>query len=405
MLAAAESAARQGYWVLGCVSYEAAPSFDPALRVRSSGPGALLALFAVYEQACAPESDARDEKDPEVALPDFFCKSWQASSDEATVARRVEAIRAGIALGDYYQINLTMQLGSPFEGRAESLYAALKASQPDAYAAFIDVGEGQILSVSPELFFRREGHRVTTRPMKGTAPRHVDPVADLAAAEHLQQSVKEQAENLMIVDLLRNDLARVAETGSVQVESLFEVEPWPSVWQMTSTISAQTRSEVGLPELFGALFPCGSVTGAPKVAAMSAIAELEDLPRGIYCGAIGVLQPGGDAVFSVGIRTVAVSGGFATCGLGSAITIDSTVEGEYAEWMAKRRFLLRATAPFQLLETLRLENRQYPRLNAHLHRLQNSAAWFGFKLDELSLRQSLPQPQPQQVQPTGCQSQ
>ena len=389
VLAAAESSARLGYWVVGCVSYEAAPAFDPALRVLSAGPGALLACFAVYEKpvdAAATEDPANSQ---EVASDDIFCKSWQASWDEANAAQRIDLIRGGIAAGDYYQINLTMQMGSAFEGSAEALYGRLKSSQPGAYSALLDLGIGQILSVSPELFFQRRGLQITTRPMKGTAPRHADPEADENAARTLQQSVKERAENLMIVDLLRNDLARVAETGSVQVESLFDVEAWPSVWQMTSTISAQVRDEVGLPELFGALFPCGSVTGAPKVAAMAAIEALEDLPRGIYCGAIGVLQPGGDAVFSVAIRTVTVSQGVATCGIGSAITIDSTPEGEYAEWMAKRRFLLRATAHFELLETMRLDNEGYGRLEAHIRRMMNSAAWFGFALDEGVLRQTM----------------
>ncbi|HET6719358.1 MAG TPA: aminodeoxychorismate synthase component I [Rhodocyclaceae bacterium] len=429
VLAAAERAALAGHWVLGYVSYEAAPAFDPALMVRPADTQP-LALFAVYETAldaahvaasrpaAADAADAADSAPPlnsghsppaPAALPGFFCSHWASSLSPAAAAERIAAIQAGIAEGDYYQINLTMRATSRFSGSPEAFFEALTAGQPGAYAAYFDWGDGQLLSVSPELFFQRAGRTLSTRPMKGTAPRHADPQADAAAAEGLRHSVKERAENLMIVDLLRNDLARIAETGSVKVDRLFEVEPWPTVWQMTSTISASARPGVGLGELFAALFPCGSVTGAPKVAAMAGIAQLEDAPRGIYCGAIGVLQPGGDAVFSVGIRSVTLADGQASCGLGSAITIDSTAAGEYAEWMAKRRFLLRASAAFELLETLRLDigpgddgrlgsardqKRQgggYQRLEAHLQRLLNSAAWFGFAADETRVRAALAQ--------------
>lgn len=419
VLAAAERAALAGHWVLGYVSYEAAPAFDPALLVRPADASP-LALFAVYDAPLAPAAARVSVEAPAglsaaaeaansqtfphpqtasqspAALPGFFCTHWTSSLSAAAAAERIAAIRAGIGEGDYYQINLTMRATSRFDGSPEAFFDALTAGQPGAYAAYFDWGEGQLLSVSPELFFQRVGRTLTTRPMKGTAPRHADPAADRAAAEELRSSVKERAENLMIVDLLRNDLARIAETGSVKVDRLFEVEPWPTVWQMTSTISAQARPDLGLGELFAALFPCGSVTGAPKVAAMAGIAQLEDSPRGVYCGAIGVVQPGGDAVFSVGIRSVTLADGVATCGLGSAITIDSTASGEYAEWMTKRRFLLRASAPFELLETLRLEvvssgEAGYLRRDAHLRRLLGSAAWFGFAAEENRLRAALAQ--------------
>ena len=380
VLAGAEAAARAGCWVVGFVSYEAAPAFDAAFAVQAPAGELPLACFAVYD-APQPAATALAEN--------FACRGWSSSLSAAAAAERIEAIRRGIGDGAYYQVNLTMRATSPFAGSPQAFFEALAASQPGAYAAFLDWGEGQILSVSPELFFARVGDRLLTRPMKGTAPRHAEPAADRAAAEALRASEKERAENLMIVDLLRNDLARVAETGSVEVERLFEVEAWPSVWQMTSSIAARARPGLALPELFAALFPCGSVTGAPKVAAMAAIAELEDSPRGIYCGAIGVLQPGGDAVFSVAIRSVSVARGVATCGLGSGITIDSTPAAEYAEWSAKRRFLLRASAPFELLETLRLEDGAFVRLERHLQRLQRSAAWFGFALDPAAARRAL----------------
>lgn len=386
VLAAAEQAAVEGRWVVGFVTYEAAPAFDPALIVQSLPEGQPLALFAVYDE---PALDDDGQWPAEVALPDFFCKRWSSSLDEEAATRGVEAIRQGIAAGDFYQVNLTMRASSPFAGSPEALFNALASSQPGAYLAYLDWGEGQVLSVSPELFFQRVGPTLTTRPMKGTAPRHADPALDRAAAEDLYHSPKERAENLMIVDLLRNDLARVAATGSVRVPALFEVAALPSVWQMTSTVVATAAPDIGLPEIFAALFPCGSVTGAPKVAAMAAIARLEDSPRGVYCGAIGVLRPGGDAVFSVGIRTVSVANGVATCGLGSGITIDSSGNAEHAEWIAKRRFLFRAAAPFELLETMRLENGEFVRLDAHLERLRAGAAWFGFAFDEVSLAEAL----------------
>jgi len=397
LLGAAEAAAMTGCWVLGWVAYEAAPAFDAALQVRLPAAGQPLAWFAIYDPAQVKSGDP----EPQAALPDFFCKSWRAADDEASCAVKVAQIRQGIANGDYYQVNLTTRLSSQFAGEPLALFDALRQSQPGAYAAYLDWGDGQVLSVSPELFFRREGRTVVTRPMKGTAPRHADPATDQAAADHLKHSPKERAENLMIVDLLRNDLARIAETGSVRVDGLFEVEPWPSVWQMTSTISATAREGVDLTGIFGALFPCGSVTGAPKVAAMAEIAQLENVSRGVYCGAIGVLKPDGDAVFSVGIRTVEVASGRASCGLGSAITIDSSAAGEYAEWMAKRRFLYRAAAPFEVLETLRLENGGYVRRDRHLDRLRESAAWFGFSLSEPALCDALDKTAAG-VDPAGC---
>ncbi|MGB7598399.1 MAG: chorismate-binding protein, partial [Gallionella sp.] len=200
------------------------------------------------------------------------------------------------------------------------------------------------------------GRKLTCRPMKGTATRHTNPVDDLEAAEKLRQSQKEMAENLMIVDLVRNDLSRIARPDTVKVPHLFSIEAWPTVWQMTSTITCRTNEDKGLLEVFRALFPCGSVTGAPKAAAMAAIKALETTPRGVYCGAIGAVMPGGEALFSVGIRTpvINVAKGIAVCGIGSGITLDSEADNEYAEWFAKQAFLRQSCPDYELLETLRL---------------------------------------------------
>jgi para-aminobenzoate synthetase/4-amino-4-deoxychorismate lyase len=372
LIAAAERQARGGRWVVGFVAYEAAPAFDPAFRTRPPDPALPLAAFAAFD---APHADSDIEP-----ASGFACGSWRMTTPRPRVDAGIDAVRRGIAAGDYYQINLTTRLRAEFSGSSSALFDALRRAQPDGYCAYLDGGPWQIASVSPELFFDWHNGLLTTRPMKGTAPRHADVDADAQAAQALRNSEKERAENLMIVDLLRNDLARIAVTGSVVVPALFAVEALPSAWQMTSTVQCRTRQDVGLKDIFRALFPCGSIAGAPKVAAMEAIAELEDAPRGAYCGAIGVLRPGGHATFSVAIRTVVVdakSGG-AECGVGSGIVFDSTADGEYAEWLVKRRFLLRATAGFDLLETLRLEAGEYWLRERHLERLRASAAHFGF---------------------------
>jgi para-aminobenzoate synthetase/4-amino-4-deoxychorismate lyase len=231
--------------------------------------------------------------------------------------------------------------------------------------------------------------------MKGTAPRLSDPVADQAQAQHLSTSDKERAENLMIVDLLRNDVAKVAEVGSVKVPSLFDVQALPTVWQMTSTVQARTRPGTTLSAVMGALFPCGSVTGAPKRQAMHHIARLEKAPRHVYCGAVGLMRPGGHVTFNVPIRTVAVhtpppdAPWAAHCGIGSGITLDATPAAEWQEWQHKQRFLQRAVAPFELLESLRLHEGQLSRLPLHLARLHRAANHFGYRLDTHAVQAAL----------------
>ncbi|GAB2181842.1 aminodeoxychorismate synthase component I [Denitratisoma sp. agr-D3] len=381
VIAAAEAAARQGQWALGLVAYEAAPAFDPALTVRPALADFPLAWFALFD---APQAG------PSPVPADFACTPWRAEIDAARFEADIAAIHEDIRCGRLYQSNHTTRWRAQGQGAPEALFAALRRAQPGGYGLYLDGGDWQVLSVSPELFFDWDGAgRLATRPMKGTAPRHADPTQDAAAASALAASAKERAENLMIVDLLRNDLSRVAVTGSVAVPRLFTVEPLPSVWQMTSSVECRTRPDIGLVDLFAALFPCGSVTGAPKVTAMQSIAERETSPRGPYCGALGVIRPGGHATFSVGIRTVLWRGEAVECGIGSGITLDATAAGEGAEWQAKGRFLWRASAGFRLLETLRLESGCYPLLHRHLARMAASAAHFGFAWSEPALRDAL----------------
>ncbi len=386
VIARAEHLAGRGLWVTGLVSYEAAPAFDAAFRVLQVDGAVPLAVFAAYTAPDAIVATANPAGDD-------ACGPWRMTTSRADFDAGIAAIGNSIADGDYYQLNFTTRLRATFAGDSRAFFHALCDAQPDAYCAHLDGGDWQVLSVSPELFFEwTPDLQLMTRPMKGTAARHTDADADAQAAQELSTSAKERAENLMIVDLLRNDLSRIAETGSVQVPKLFEVEALPTAWQMTSTVSCKTRSDVGLVDVFRALFPCGSVTGAPKVAAMQAIAKMEASPRGAYCGAIGLIRPGGQALFSVGIRTVSINGrGEAECGIGSGITADSTADGEYAEWLIKRRFLLRATASFDLLETLLLRDGEYRLLAGHMARLQDGAEHFGFTLDRQRVHAALEQ--------------
>jgi para-aminobenzoate synthetase / 4-amino-4-deoxychorismate lyase len=367
-----QACADAGQWCVGYVRYEAAPAFDAALQVHvpraADGP---LAWFGIHHAPLADETPWKDLV-PEPAV------AWQPTLDRVAFDAGMASIHAAIASGEYYQVNYTAPLVAPFEGAALPWFHALRRAQPRAYSAFIDTGDEQVLSVSPELFFDwKEGH-LLSRPMKGTAPRGSSPQEDAAQAQALRNSPKEQAENVMIVDLIRNDLSRVAEPFSVQVPRLFHLEALPSVWQMTSDVVAKARKGTRLVDVFHALFPCGSITGAPKVQAMRALRALEPEPRGVYCGAVGVVRPGGHATFNVAIRTVVVRNGVARCGIGSGITADARPDGEWTEWQSKRRFLERASQPFELLETLALRDGQWNHLDDHLQRMAGAAQHFGF---------------------------
>jgi para-aminobenzoate synthetase/4-amino-4-deoxychorismate lyase len=312
------------------VAYEAAPAFDAALPVVASGAGPLpLVWFGVYDEVVPV---------PPIAPPESRAElDWRWAIDEATFERQVAVIREAIADGWTYQVNLTTRLTAPVHD-ARSLYAALAHRQQGAHNVLIETPSWAVACASPELFFERDGHHLTTRPMKGTAARSAGTDEDAAAAAALAASPKERAENVMIVDLLRNDVGRVARTGTVTVTSLFDVEAYPAMWQLTSTIEADVRPGTSLADTFRALFPCGSVTGAPKRSTMRLIASLEGRPRGVYCGAVGhVAPPGGpwSTRFAVGIRTATVAAGRAELGVGAGITWDSDPGAEWAELHTK----------------------------------------------------------------------
>ncbi len=369
----AETHARNGAWVLGFVSYEAARAFDSRFAVQGNSEFP-LAWFGIFDSAIPYEFDAVDG-------PVF--SSWNPNVGRETYESDIAAIRQAIFDGDVYQVNHTLRLHSSYSGNGISLFHSLRNAQPNSYAAYLNIGQWKILSVSPELFFRREGNAITTRPMKGTIGRGRYPEEDQAMAERLQTSEKDRAENLMIVDLLRNDLSRIALPNTVKVHELFSVETYPTVHQMTSMIAAETKPGTALDDIFAALFPCGSITGAPKMKAMEIIAEREKVPREIYCGAIGLLKPGGNAVFNVAIRTVLLqdSDRTATCGVGSGIVWDSTGDGEFSETILKSGFLNRQEESFSLIETLRLEEGSFVRLGYHVARLAASARYFNRQFD------------------------
>ncbi len=289
------------------------------------------------------------------------------------------AVKDFITAGDVYQINLTQKFHFDFEGDPVALYAGLRRKQRVAYGGLIGMPGLHVLSLSPELFFRRDGQHMSTRPMKGTAPRGRTPREDARLKTWLAMDEKQRAENLMIVDLLRNDLGRVSRIGSVEVTDLFTVETYRSVHQMTSGITAELRSDMGLKDMLRALFPCGSVTGAPKVRAMEIIRELEREARGIYTGAIGHIAPSGDAQFNVAIRTVVLDDTGGEMGIGGGIVADSREESEYEECLLKAHFLTKIDTPFELIETLRYETGEgFHLLERHLARLQASAHHFGY---------------------------
>ncbi len=391
-MGAAESAAARGLWVAGFVAYEAAPGLDPALAVRAPDatglPLAWFAMFEAREEAVLP----RPREDPAPPAEG----AWVPSVERERYDASIEGIRDHIAAGDTYQVNYTMRLRSRIDGDDRGLYRDLCYAQRGRHAAYLNTGRYRVLSASPELFFRIEDGRLTTRPMKGTAPRGRWQAEDESIALGLRSSVKDRAENAMIVDLLRNDMGRISRTGSVGWSSVFEPERYETVWQLTSTVTSELEPGLGLAQIFRALFPCGSVTGAPKVRTMELIAELEDSPRGVYCGAVGWLSPaswqGPRASFNVAIRTVVVDSqtGLADYGVGGGITWDSSPKGEYEEIVAKARVLTARRPPFDLLETMRRDSgRDIQNLDMHLRRLSDSAAYFGFTLDMDRVRAEL----------------
>ena len=383
LLRRAEAATKEGKWVALALSYEAAPAFDSALEVKHSSEFP-LAWMGVFER-CSSTALISNPDRP------FLVSEWQPQIDKREYRLAIQSIRDYIESGDTYQTNFTFPLRGHLTGDSFSCFRAIGGPQGAAYSAYLDVGSHRILSFSPELFVERRANTLTTRPMKGTLARGRWLEEDDQRALQLMESVKDRAENVMIVDLMRSDLGKIAETGSVAVPELFAVERISRVHQMTSTVTAVQRAGTGVVDMLCALFPCGSVTGAPKARSMAIIKDLEHEPRGIYTGAIGMMNPNGDAVFSVPIRTLAVDGrsGVATFGVGGAITWDSTIEGEYEECCLKAKFLTDPWPEFDLLETIALREGEYTLFDRHISRARESARYFGFRWSEDNVLRAL----------------
>lgn len=368
---AAEAEANAGAWVAGFLSYEAAPGFDAALVTHP--PHALpLAWFAVFDRPSAAASLSVRDRTADPAPP------WQPRISEADYRHGFAAVKAAIAAGDSYQANYTLRLDTTWnDDDVWTRYAALLAAHRPPYAACLDLDDIVVLSMSPELLLERRGRHVTTAPMKGTVGRGRWPEEDAAHARDLARSEKDRAENVMIVDLARNDLGRICAVGSIDVGSLFEVQRYRTAWQMVSTVTGTLRDDVTLTDTLGALFPAGSITGAPKVSTMRLIREIEPEPRGLYCGALGLIAPGGNAIFNVAIRTAVIEthSRRVSLGVGGGITWDSAPVAELAEARLKATFL-DVPPSFALLETMRFDGRALVRWPRHLARLHASAAYF-----------------------------
>lgn len=373
-----ERVASEGLWAVGWVSYEAAPAFDPALISRPASAFPLV-WFGLFH---APR-----ELPPTVLTPvPGEPIEWQTTVSAAQHRDAIERIRHYIHSGDTYQVNYTRRLRASFGGDPWALFTRLIAAQKTRLGAFLDTGDWCLCSASPELFFRLEGDRLTSRPMKGTSPRGLSVADDQELRSVLAESEKNRAENVMIVDMVRNDLGRVCEPGSVHATRLYDIEQYPTVWQMTSTVEGRSRG--GVPEIFQALFPPASITGAPKRRTMQIIAELETEPRSIYTGAVGFIAPGGRAQFNVAIRTVLIDRRqrMAEYGLGGGIVWDSTAAGEWEEGWVKARVLTELPANFDLLETLCwTPEGGVVLLEEHLDRLIKSARYFDRPADRAAI--------------------
>lgn len=373
-LVALEAALGQGRYVAGWLGYELGYALEPRLG-GGDGPLLRLGVFA------APDREAPPVTTRAYAGP--LRPEW----DMGAYAERFATVKDYIAAGDIYQANLSFRARFAFAGEPRALYEQLLAQSGAAHCAFVRDGERQILSLSPELFFDLSADgRITVRPMKGTLARSGG--NDEAERAALAASAKDRAENLMIVDLLRNDLSRIAQTGSVEVSDLFKVETYPTLHTMVSTVTARKRADAGMADILRALFPCGSVTGAPKIRAMEILRHLESSARGAYCGAIGHFAPDGSARFNVAIRTLTVWGDQGELGIGGGVVQDSRLESEYAECLLKARFFEASRKPLELIETLRWGNGFY-RLDSHLARMNLSARVFGMPFDDAVARKAL----------------
>ncbi|MCY7011414.1 aminodeoxychorismate synthase component I [Streptococcus vestibularis] len=376
LLAEVEAYQNQGYYAVGYVSYEAAPAFETKFEVID-GPlmSEYLLYFTIHESV-------QTEPIPLTYKPITLPKTWQELTSAEEYRAAIEHIHHHIRQGDTYQVNYTVQLQQNITADPFAIYNRLVVEQNAHYNAFIQHDDFSIISVSPELFFKKDGDGLTTRPMKGTTNRGLTTETDLKQAQWLAQDQKNRSENMMIVDLLRNDMNRISKIGSENVKSLCLVEQYSTIWQMTSTIETQLLPNSSLGDIFQALFPCGSITGAPKIATMAIIKDVEKQARGVYCGAIGILLPNGPTIFNVAIRTLQMQGNKAIYGVGGGITWDSKWEAEYEETKQKSAVLYRQNPKFDLISTGRIHRGKLLFLKEHLNRLQESSRYFSYPFNK-----------------------
>ena len=383
LLKEVETYQEAGFYAVGYVSYEAAPAFEKKLDVHPAPlMGEYLLYFTIHEKV---ETLPFPEDYEAVDLP----ANWKEEVEAPAYQEAIKTIHHHIRQGDTYQVNYTVQLSQELEADPLAIYNRLVVEQKAHYNAFIQHDDVSILSISPELFFEQEDRLLTTRPMKGTTRRGLTNQADLEEAAWLEADPKNRAENMMIVDLLRNDMNRISEIGSEQVTRLCQVEQYSTVWQMTSTIESRLRPEVDLVQTFQALFPCGSITGAPKISTMEIIQQTEIAPRGVYCGTIGILLPKGKRIFNVAIRTLQMQGTKAIYGVGGGITWDSKWEGEYQETKQKSAVLYRQEPHFDLLTTGRIHQGELTFKEQHLIRLREASRYFTYPYNEQKLLKEL----------------
>ena len=383
LLAQVEDYQQQGYYVVGYVSYEAAPAFEEKLAVHPAPlMGEYLLYFTVHDSV---EKSIIPLTYDEIDMP----SNWKEETSKEEYEKAIAQIHHHLRQGDTYQVNYTVQLKQAVTANPFAIYNRMVVEQEAGYNAYVEHDEMAVISMSPELFFEQKGCDLTTRPMKGTTKRGLTNQEDLDQAAWLEQDPKNRSENMMIVDLLRNDMNRLSEVGSEHVERLCQVEQYSTVWQMTSTIKSQVRPDVDLVEVFRSLFPCGSITGAPKIATMEIIKNLEPQARGVYCGTIGILLPNGRRIFNVAIRTIQLHKGQAIYGVGGGITWDSTWESEYREVHQKAAVLYRKQVPFQLITTGKISQKHLLFKEEHIDRLRNAGRYFAYPFNPENLLQRI----------------
>lgn len=381
----------QGFYLVGCLNYELGYLFDPALENHFRGSNFPLLAFKIFKKKEIISYEKLSEKININQNNESFIYNFNLIDDYQTYQNQFKKVQKALKEGETYQINLTSKYKFNFQGDSINLFFKLIKQQSAAYNVFFQFDSFDILSISPELFFKKQGDKLICKPMKGTVKRDSNLIQDQKNKEFLQNDPKNKTENVIIVDLLRNDLSHISEKASVNVPKLFDIETFETVFQMTSTVESKLKKNINLKTMIQSLFPCGSITGAPKVSTMKHIANIETEPRNLYTGSIGFIEPNGDMCWNVAIRTLLLDqkNKKGELGAGGGITISSEVSDEYDELKLKANFVKNIEKPFNLIEAILLRDNQYQHLSRHLDRLENSAKTFNFKFNREELIQSL----------------